>query len=231
MPFDFSNLGQDQSDYDYADYTTDILDYDQDKTGPPNDGIDPGFDQFFGQDDIDQHFGPEDMDQEQEQEPDFEIEDVQEATGQDIVPMIEATEVTSDNEVAVSPVNKNIDFSKATRNSAGKLCVLKEEMIQSVVKEPMLKCTHKEVEKCHYTYITKFTATQEQVRSIVTQTYGISNKILAWFILGRAFVKNLNFSFFQGLPRIVSKTLPNYICKKIHKGHCEEMLYTIEKNL
>ena len=58
-----------------------------------------------------------------------------------------------------------IDFSKATRNEAGKLCVLKEEMVQSVIKEPMLQCTHKKVEKCHYTYITKFVPTKEEVNT------------------------------------------------------------------
>ena len=46
----------------------------------------------------------------------------------------------------------------------GKLCILKEEMVQSVVHEPILQCTHKKVEKCHYTYITKFMPSQEEVR-------------------------------------------------------------------
>ena len=52
---------------------------------------------------------------------------------------------------------------QATRNADGKLCVLKEEMVQSVVKEPILKCTLKNVEKCHYTYITQFTPIREEV--------------------------------------------------------------------
>ena len=52
---------------------------------------------------------------------------------------------------------------QATRNADGKLCVLKEEIVQSVVKEPILKCTLKNVEKCHYTYITQFTPIREEV--------------------------------------------------------------------
>ena len=30
-------------------------------------------------------------------------------------------------------------------------------------KEPILECTHKNVEQCHYTYVTKFKPSQEQV--------------------------------------------------------------------
>ena len=56
-----------------------------------------------------------------------------------------------------------VDFSQATRNEDGKLCVLKEETVESVVKEPLLQCTQKEVEKCHYTYVTKFIPTKEEV--------------------------------------------------------------------
>ena len=70
-----------------------------------------------------------------------------------------------DNDVGgeiVTP-NENIDFSQATRNADGKLCVLKEEIIETVVKEPLLQCTHKKLQKCHYTYITKFSPIQEEV--------------------------------------------------------------------
>ena len=30
-------------------------------------------------------------------------------------------------------------------------------------KEPILECTHKNVEKCHYTYVTQFSPVQEEV--------------------------------------------------------------------
>ena len=59
---------------------------------------------------------------------------------------------------------------QATRNADGKLCVLKEEMVQSVVKEPILKCTLKNVEKCHYTYITQFTPIREEVHTRIFST-------------------------------------------------------------
>jgi hypothetical protein len=38
--------------------------------------------------------------------------------------------------------------------------VPKTEYIESVVKEPVVECIHKEVEKCHYTYVTQFTPLQ-----------------------------------------------------------------------
>ncbi len=59
---------------------------------------------------------------------------------------------------------QGLDFSKATRNADGNLCVFKEEMVQTVIKEPTLKCIHREVEKCHYTYVTRFVSTQEEVK-------------------------------------------------------------------
>ena len=33
----------------------------------------------------------------------------------------------------------------------------------SLEKEPILECTHKNVEQCHYTYVTQFTPSQEEV--------------------------------------------------------------------
>ena len=63
-------------------------------------------------------------------------------------------------------MNKNIDFSQATRNADGKLCILKEEMVESVVRQPLMQCTHRNVEKCHYTYVTQFIPTQEEVIEI-----------------------------------------------------------------
>ena len=68
---------------------------------------------------------------------------------------------------------------QATRNADGKLCVLKEEMVQSVVKEPILKCTLKNVEKCHYTYITQFTPIREEV-NIICRDVGTRDSLGAW---------------------------------------------------
>ena len=55
-----------------------------------------------------------------------------------------------------------VDFSQATRTEDGRLCVIKEESVETVSKDPILECTHKNVEKCHYTYITYFKAAQEE---------------------------------------------------------------------
>jgi len=55
-----------------------------------------------------------------------------------------------------------IDFSQATRTSDGRLCVIKQEMIDTLKKDPVLECKHKNVEKCHYTYLTQFNPTQEE---------------------------------------------------------------------
>jgi len=35
--------------------------------------------------------------------------------------------------------------------------------VTSLEKEPILECTHKNVEQCHYTYVTQFTPSQEEV--------------------------------------------------------------------
>ena len=40
---------------------------------------------------------------------------------------------------------------------------MKEEEVDTIVKEPVLECTHKNVEKCHYTYVTQFTPAKEEV--------------------------------------------------------------------
>lgn len=55
-----------------------------------------------------------------------------------------------------------VDFTQATRTEDGRLCVIKEESVETVSKDPILECTHKNVEKCHYTYITYFKAAQEE---------------------------------------------------------------------
>merc|ERR1712141_118401 len=61
-------------------------------------------------------------------------------------------------------VQGGVDFSACEPDpDSGLCCVEKLETIQSVEKDPILECTHKNVEKCHYTYVTQFTPTQEEV--------------------------------------------------------------------
>lgn len=45
----------------------------------------------------------------------------------------------------------------------GMCCVMREEEITTLAKDPILECTHKDVEKCHYTYVTEFTPAQEEI--------------------------------------------------------------------
>ena len=75
---------------------------------------------------------------------------------------------------AGAAVQGGIDFSQATRTADGRLCVIKESQVDQVVKDPILECTHKNVEKCHYTYVTKFKPAQEEVKSIENGSYEIS---------------------------------------------------------
>ena len=57
-----------------------------------------------------------------------------------------------------------IDFSGCQEDpETGLCCVEKEETVTSLEKEPILECTHKNVEQCHYTYVTQFTPSQEEV--------------------------------------------------------------------
>ena len=56
-----------------------------------------------------------------------------------------------------------IDFSGCEPQDDGMCCVFKESTVKSLKKDPVLECTHKEVEKCHYTYVTEFKPTQEEV--------------------------------------------------------------------
>ena len=39
------------------------------------------------------------------------------------------------------------------------------KFILSLEKSPILECVHKEVEQCHYTYVTQFKPSQEEVPS------------------------------------------------------------------
>jgi len=62
------------------------------------------------------------------------------------------------------PVQGGIDFSGCEEDpETGLCCVEKEETVTSLEKEPILECTHKNVEQCHYTYVTQFTPSQEEV--------------------------------------------------------------------
>ena len=57
-----------------------------------------------------------------------------------------------------------VDFSSCQNDpETGLCCVDKLETIQAIEKDPILECTHKNVEKCHYTYVTQFTPAQEEV--------------------------------------------------------------------
>jgi len=61
-------------------------------------------------------------------------------------------------------VQGGVDFSSCQNDpDTGLCCVEKLESIQTIEKDPILECTHKNVEKCHYTYVTQFTPAQEEV--------------------------------------------------------------------
>merc|ERR1711863_114791 len=61
-------------------------------------------------------------------------------------------------------VQGGVDFSGCVDDpETGLCCVEKEETIKTLQKDPILECTHKNVEKCHYTYVTQFSPTQEEV--------------------------------------------------------------------
>ncbi len=65
---------------------------------------------------------------------------------------------------ASTGVTGGIDFSNAVFDQeTGKRCVIKEDEVESIEKEPILECNHKNVEKCHYTYVTQFSPAQEEV--------------------------------------------------------------------
>jgi hypothetical protein len=61
-------------------------------------------------------------------------------------------------------IQGGVDFSNCQNDpNTGLCCIEKEETVQSIQKDPILECTHKNVEKCHYTYVTVFEAAQEEV--------------------------------------------------------------------
>ena len=61
-------------------------------------------------------------------------------------------------------VTGGVDFSGcSTDPDTGLCCVETEETVTTLKKDPILECTHKNVEKCHYTYVTQFNPAQEEV--------------------------------------------------------------------
>jgi len=61
-------------------------------------------------------------------------------------------------------VSGGVDFSGCVEDpETGLCCVDKEETVTTLEKEPILECTHKNTEQCHYTYVTQFKPTQEEV--------------------------------------------------------------------
>merc|ERR1712226_1136458 len=61
-------------------------------------------------------------------------------------------------------VTGGVDFSNCqTDPDTGLCCVEKEETVTSIQKDPILECTHRNVEKCHYTYVTQFEPAQEEI--------------------------------------------------------------------
>ena len=61
-------------------------------------------------------------------------------------------------------LNGGIDFSGCTPDpDTGFCCVEVEETVTTVKRDPILECTHKNEEKCHYTYVTQFEPTAEEV--------------------------------------------------------------------
>ena len=57
-----------------------------------------------------------------------------------------------------------VDFTGCVTNPEnGFCCIEKTESVTSLKKEPILECTHKNTEQCHYTYVTQFKPSQEEV--------------------------------------------------------------------
>merc|ERR1711935_953188 len=67
-------------------------------------------------------------------------------------------------EESAAEIQGGVDFSGCVENEeTGLCCAEKEETIKTIQKDPILECTHKNIEKCHYTYVTQFTPAQEEV--------------------------------------------------------------------
>ena len=60
--------------------------------------------------------------------------------------------------------SEGVDFSGCTTDpDSGLCCLMKEEEIKTLEKDPILECTHKNTEQCHYTYVTQFKPSREEV--------------------------------------------------------------------
>ena len=72
---------------------------------------------------------------------------------------------TSDLPPPTSPASHipgGVDFSEAVLTEDGRLCVIKDSTVTTLSKDPILECKHKNVKKCHYTYVTFFKPAQEE---------------------------------------------------------------------
>ena len=57
-----------------------------------------------------------------------------------------------------------IDFNGCENDpDTGRCCITKEEQITTLSKAPILECTHKDYEQCHYTYVTQFRPSQQEL--------------------------------------------------------------------
>jgi hypothetical protein len=57
-----------------------------------------------------------------------------------------------------------IDFTGCENDpDTGRCCITKEEQITTLSKSPILECTHKDYEQCHYTYVTQFRPSQQEL--------------------------------------------------------------------
>ena len=65
--------------------------------------------------------------------------------------------------MSLSPVYTSFDMEKAVLTEDGRMCIIHTDMVESVSREPVLKCDHKMEQKCHKTHITFFTPSQEKV--------------------------------------------------------------------
>ena len=61
-------------------------------------------------------------------------------------------------------VKGGLDFGKALFDTeVGRRCILREEEVERVEKTPIMECSHRSVRQCHFTYITQYIPTQEEI--------------------------------------------------------------------
>ena len=60
-------------------------------------------------------------------------------------------------------IQRGVDFSAAKRNPDGRLCFTQEKIVETVTKDPVMKCTTKSVEICPFSYNVQFEPVQEEV--------------------------------------------------------------------